>query len=664
MVALAAVAALVPAAMLGVVGMGLVIAELALVLAAIGGLAQIPGLEWLIGEGGDLLQTVGTAIGQFIGGIIGGIAQGATSALPQIGSDLSAFMTNAASFIEGAKNIDPSMLEGVQALVGVILALTAANILEGLTSWFTGGSSLTKFGEELASFGPYIKAYSDAVKGIDESAVTASANAAKALSEMANNLPNSGGLAGWFAGENDLGAFAEQLVPFGESMKAYSDAVQGIDAESVVASATAAKAISELANNLPNSGGVASWFAGENDLATFAEQLVPFAKSLRTYSLYAVGIDADAIANSANAAKSISDLANNLPNSGGMVSWFTGDNDLGAFSANLVSLGKALKAYSDSIGGVSSVQVGLATGHIRDIIDATSKMAGFNVEAVSSFGIALNKLAATGIDGFVKAFSDAKNTITKAGTSMIDQFVKAIGSSRPKLTQASKQLVAQSAAAIRTQQKEFSSAAGYLVQGFANGISANTYKASAKARAMAAAAAKAAKEELNEHSPSKVFYEIGDYAGLGFVNALDDYVGEAGKAGSTLAGSSIDGLKSAMSLVNDIINSDVSSQPTIRPVLDLSNVKSGANSIGSMLNGRRTISVDTRYIDAVAASMGGRQNGGGNDDIVKAIKDLRKDLADTPRNNYNINGLSYGDDNAVANAIVALITALKLEGRA
>ena len=62
MLALSAVASLVPGAMVGVLGMGAVIAELALVLAAVGALAQIPGLEWLIGEGGNLLQGIGTCL--------------------------------------------------------------------------------------------------------------------------------------------------------------------------------------------------------------------------------------------------------------------------------------------------------------------------------------------------------------------------------------------------------------------------------------------------------------------------------------------------------------------------------------------------------------------------------------------------------------------------
>ena len=105
MLALGAVAGLVPGAMAGVLGMGAVIAELALVLAAIGGLAQIPGLSWLISEGGKLLEGIGTAIGSFVGGIVGGFMSGVSSQFPQIGADLAAFMTNVQPFIDGASSI-------------------------------------------------------------------------------------------------------------------------------------------------------------------------------------------------------------------------------------------------------------------------------------------------------------------------------------------------------------------------------------------------------------------------------------------------------------------------------------------------------------------------------------------------------------------------------
>ena len=110
MTALAATALLAPAAMIGVFAMGAIVTELAFVLATLGGLAQIPGLEWFISQGGNLLQKIGTAIGQFIGGLIGGISKGIASSLPEIATDLSKFMVNLTPFIVGAKMIDASVL--------------------------------------------------------------------------------------------------------------------------------------------------------------------------------------------------------------------------------------------------------------------------------------------------------------------------------------------------------------------------------------------------------------------------------------------------------------------------------------------------------------------------------------------------------------------------
>ena len=357
MVALGAVAGLIPQAMAGVLGMGVVIAELALVLAAVGALAQIPGLSWLIGEGGKLLQGIGTAIGQFVGGIVGGFMSGVSSQFPQIGSDLSGFMMNIQPFIEGAKAIDASMMEGVKALSETILILTAADILQGLTSWFTGGSSLSDFAEELVPFGTAMKAYSNAISGINPETVTASATAAKALAEMASNLPNSGGVVGWFMGENDMDQFAAQLVPFGEAMKAYGEAVSGIDGASIESSAIAGQALTELANTVPNTGGVVGWFAGNNDLGDFAEQLVPFGEAMKLYGDSVAGINSESIQASTIAGKALTELANTVPNTGGVVSWFTGNNDLDTFAAQLVPFGEAMKAYGEAVSGIDGASI-------------------------------------------------------------------------------------------------------------------------------------------------------------------------------------------------------------------------------------------------------------------------------------------------------------------
>lgn len=353
MVALGAVAGLIPQAMAGVLGMGVVIAELALVLAAVGALAQIPGLSWLIGEGGKLLQGIGTAIGQFVGGIVGGFMSGVSSQFPQIGSDLSGFMMNIQPFIEGAKAIDASMMEGVKALSETILILTAADILQGLTSWFTGGSSLSDFAEELVPFGTAMKAYSNAISGINPETVTASATAAKALAEMASNLPNSGGVVGWFMGENDMDQFAAQLVPFGEAMKAYGEAVSGIDGASIESSAIAGQALTELANTVPNTGGVVGWFAGNNDLGDFAKSIIPFGEAMKSYSDAVSGINPSAVTASATAAQSLATLEGNLPAIGGLSEIMNGGNSLASFARELIPFGEAMKLYSDAVIGVN-----------------------------------------------------------------------------------------------------------------------------------------------------------------------------------------------------------------------------------------------------------------------------------------------------------------------
>ena len=404
MVALGAVAGLIPQAMAGVLGMGVVIAELALVLAAVGALAQIPGLSWLIGEGGKLLQGIGTAIGQFVGGIVGGFMSGVSSQFPQIGSDLSGFMMNIQPFIEGAKAIDASMMEGVKALSETILILTAADILQGLTSWFTGGSSLSDFAEELVPFGTAMKAYSNAISGINPETVTASATAAKALAEMASNLPNSGGVVGWFMGENDMDQFAAQLVPFGEAMKAYGEAVSGIDGASIESSAIAGQALTELANTVPNTGGVVSWFTGNNDLDTFGEQIVVFGAAMKKYGDAVAGIDAEAVTASATAGLALAELSNGLDNSGGVVSWFAGDNDLASFAKSIIPFGEAMKSYSDAVSGINPSAVtasataaqSLATlegnlpaiGGLSEIMNGGNSLASFARELIP-FGEAM-----------------------------------------------------------------------------------------------------------------------------------------------------------------------------------------------------------------------------------------------------------------------------------
>lgn len=787
MLALSATAALVPGAMVGILGMGAVVAEMALVLAAVGLLSKLPGLSWLIGEGGKLLQGIGTAIGQFVGGIVGGFMSGVSSQFPQIGADLSAFMNNVQPFLQGVSQIQPSMMDGVKALAETVLILTAADILQGLTSWLTGGSSLSKFGEELVPFGeamrdfslaignmdgeivanaatagkalaemaatipntgglvsffagendmtafgkqlvPFgeaMKQFGDAITGLDSNAVTEAAIAGKAMAEMAITIPNSGGVVGFFAGENDMGEFGKQLVPFGEAMKAFGDAVRGLEADAIVNSATAGKALVELADTVPNTGGVVAFFTGNNDVDTFGEKLVPFGEAMKAYSEAIMGLDSAAVTNSATAGKALVELANTIPNTGGLVSWFTGDNDLGSFGDSLVQFGSGVKSYSDSISGIDTGIMSSVITQVNRLVEMAKGMAELDTSGMSGFSTALTQLGNNGIDSFINAFTDASGRVTSAATSMLTAFINAANAQKGNLTSTfttmmqavlttltnyqtqfntagstlmtkfisgiksqdgntktaitniisgcvtainNKQtqfntaganlmikLIAgikskdyetrnafvnilsscltaiankypefqnagmqcmikfiagikekaeevktaftgnlnASVTAIRDYHDQFKQAGAYLVEGFADGISENTYRAEAKARAMARAAAEAAEDELDEHSPSRVGYHIGDFFGLGFVNAIGTYAVKAYNASADMAKSAKTGLGNAIAKVKDMIDNGVDTQPMIRPILDLSDIEEKSHRLNTLFSRSQALTVST-----------------------------------------------------------------------
>lgn len=505
MVSLSAVIAIlskipIQGALTAIAGLGIFVAGLTAVLAALGGLNQIPGFSWLIGEGSNVLGMIGKAIGSFIGGIAGGALEGITSSFPQIGSDLSAFMTNAAPFFDGLQNIDSSSMQGVQALASSILVLTAADVINGLTSWFTGGTSLVDFGKQIAEFAPYFKQYSDTMVGIDANVVTASANAAKTLAEFATSIPNSGGVVSFFAGENSLSEFAKELAEFGPSFKSYADSVSGMDPEVVTNSANAAKALAELANEIPNTGGVAGFFAGNNDMDTFGEQLKKFGPAIKAYADSVSGMDPDVVTNSANAAKALATLAESLPNSGGLVSLFTGDNTLSSFGENLRSLGNAMLDYYTVISGIDLSMVSSATsqlnsilllfsnmsnmdgGSISDIIDQLRQLPNAMNDAVTGVDSSLNTLTKT-VSNFSVTIVAQMNSATNGVSASLQTMASVVLSSSGMISSAFSSVILSGINAIQARSGQLNTTGRTIIMSFINTVNLTISSSTSSVRA-------------------------------------------------------------------------------------------------------------------------------------------------------------------------------------
>ena len=378
--ALAGITSLIPSAMAGLAGVGAVLAELVGILAVVGGIAQIPGLEWLVTEGGDFLQKIGTAIGQFTGGIIGGVAEGVISTLPRIGNDLSMFMLNIQTFVEGAKQIDSSLLESIQTLSATILILAGTNVVDAIASFFSGNDHFSRFSKQLTTFGEGMKQYGEAVSGLNTRDIEYSAAAAEAIVKVVDVLPSSGGVAQFFSGKHDLSRFGKALIPFGEGMKQYGEAVSGIDTGSILTSVLAANAIVAVANAIPTEGGLWQLLSGSKDLDQFANKLVPFAYSMKYYGEIASEVNTTAIIGSTAAANAMISVANAIPVTGGFWSLFDGDRDLGDFGKKLIPFGEGMKSYAEAVSNIDTGAIlssALAANAIIGVANAIPVTGGF-----------------------------------------------------------------------------------------------------------------------------------------------------------------------------------------------------------------------------------------------------------------------------------------------
>ena len=158
------------------------------------------------------------------------------------------------------------------------------------------------------------------------------------------------------------------------------------------------------------------------------------------------------------------------------------------------------------------------------------------------------------------------------------------------------------------------------------------------------------------------FYSAGQYLAEGFANGIDNSnLSMMGKAGSySLDSTATKGLNKVMSQANNIIESGMGSQQTIRPVLDLNDIISDTNEIGNLFGSNKAVLSE---LGPVESSINRIQNRRSDDSLLTAISDLKNTLQNASGDTYNINGVSYDNGSEVQAAIETIVRAAILERR-
>lgn len=132
-----------------------------------------------------------------------------------------------------------------------------------------------------------------------------------------------------------------------------------------------------------------------------------------------------------------------------------------------------------------------------------------------------------------------------------------------------------------------------------------------------------ATEKTNEiNSPSKVYYQYGEYIVQGLINGISQNTNGAVNSMTTLSDTVLAAFGNPFDYLSRIVNGDLVYDPSIRPVFDSSGLYRGASSINSMI-GSQTISV-AGLTGKLATDIGALDKS--NLDVVNEIRALREDI--------------------------------------
>ena len=150
----------------------------------------------------------------------------------------------------------------------------------------------------------------------------------------------------------------------------------------------------------------------------------------------------------------------------------------------------------------------------------------------------------------------------------------------------------------------YSSGASYGA-GVATGISSKKEAVSIAASGLGTAATKSFNRVAQIASPSKVAFKAGGFYGLGIANGVESMGDAVGDASAGLANKALDEANRYASMFADAIYDDLDREPTITPVLDLSNVSPIEIGSTARISG---ISNPNSYVSKVGIATGNLQD--------------------------------------------------------
>ena len=606
-----------------------------------------------------------------------------------LGTQVATYAYSIRAAVTAVAGISAEGLTNLESIANIGLMFTklqsTVEPANGLLQALAGSKSLGNFGFQVSTFASQLKTASSSLSGenaVDMSAIQNAVNAGQMLSALQKALPEEH----WFDGKMNLQQFGTKISAFGTAMKSFGDSVAEVDTSKISLSITLGRRIAAFAKSIVD--------LDTSGISNF-NKVKGIGSAIKSYNSKVSDIDTGTISKSITAANRLKNFVREL----------SGFDSSSISNFKVASLGKSIKSYSDSVSGLNAGTVSSSITAANRLKSFISSLAGLDTSGVSKFKSAISELGKTNVSQVASAFSKGTSKITSAGTklakalssgiksnsgavtsattSMVSsmqksitgkastfnasgselalQFIKGISSKKSGAVSAARALATSAASASKTGYGTMYANGAYLGAGLISGVNSKVSAAYSAGYALGRAAVRGEKDGQHSNSPSKDTIKAGKWLGEGLVIGTQSMTRKVSKAGRSMGEMATQSISSAISSAANLVDMGINSAPTIRPVVDLSDVKDQAATIGSLFS--NPMVSPTSNIRAIKTLMDENSQNGNIDDVVSAINKLRKDMSNVGNTYNSINGVTYDDGSGISDAVETIFRAARIERR-
>ena len=625
---------------------------------------------------------------------------GIRSLIEQNTGDLGKFGSQVKLYAQGVGEASDALMAHPVNPLAFIPALAAGKLMSALRDslpkeWGAIASAFAENVGDLGGFGDEVEQYAKAMAAasaalteqeIDESAIKSAKMMGDLMLELRNAIPTKQ----FFDGTVDLEQFGKDIESYGESFSEFAEKVKDIDASSLSGIVTLGSKIAEFA------GIATTAFSDISDFEHFQTACSDLGIGISGFFDGCSDISPDVVSAASMAAVRCMNIMERL------TTFAPGNTE----NFNPAPIGTAMHDFMTQVGGVTAEEVTDATTSGSRIVAFIGSLTGLDTSGVDGFITAVNKIGTAQIKSMTTNLQSASSSVMSAGTALVGSLTSSMSKASADSGASTAEDIASSMSkAIGNKSDSFSSAGVGLVASLITGISrkrgaaistvSNIVSAAGKSISLHIGSFRNGGENLglgliiginakrdsvyqaaynlgrqsviglragaDEHSPSRAARIAGNYLGEGMVIGIGQMGRAVHQAAYEMGETATESLNSALTVISPFVGTDMDVTPRISPVIDLTNVRSGMSQINGMMNDP---SFGTGLNVRIANSMmiNASQNGA-NSDVVTAINSLRKELGQVGSTSYNINGITYDDGSALADAVGTIVRAARIQGR-